>query len=124
MVLRDVTPWSLKGRYGVSDEPAVSTISNEGIKFFRKLLYPQYGCGRFLRNVITYLPIYIVPHPRRRKLNFNRREDLKYRMQLLIILGTYYWEEGHTHWACCWRRYKSIRKFRKNKITLIKYLEL
>jgi len=40
MVFRDVTHWSLTERYGVSDEPAASTVSNEGIKFFRKLLYP------------------------------------------------------------------------------------
>jgi hypothetical protein len=40
MVFRDVTPWSLTGRYGASDEPDVSTVSNEDIKFFRKFLYP------------------------------------------------------------------------------------
>jgi len=40
MVFRDVTPWSLAERYGVSDEPAASTASNEGIIFFRKLFYP------------------------------------------------------------------------------------
>jgi hypothetical protein len=40
MIFRDVMPWSLTGRYGISDELAASTFSNEGIKFFRKLLYP------------------------------------------------------------------------------------
>jgi hypothetical protein len=40
MVFRDVTPWSLRERYGVLDETTASTVSNEGIKFFRKLFYP------------------------------------------------------------------------------------